>query len=209
MEDRGILKLAAIRWSLLAAFSLVVVSLLAICIAAEFAEAEGPWRAQVIDAETGAPLQGVVVVAIWTKKSPGFIHYAEETWDVEETVTDADGRMTISAKDTRTYVPGTAIVGPQIQMFKGGYGHWGFRDTAALPKLGDPILASQLGQRQWEKFTQEGVVIQLAPVKSRQERLRVMHGPLDDIPVERTPRWIEAYSRERVLLGLQPYPDKP
>jgi hypothetical protein len=194
----------------LAAFSVLVVSLLAVGVAAELAEAEGPWRAQVIDAETEAPLQGVVVVAIWKKKSPGFIHHAEETWDVEETVTDADGRMTISAKDTRTYLPGTAIFGPQIRMFKGGYGSWQFRDLApSHPLQEDALLMQQRARDQWEKFASGIVVIQLAPVKSRQERLRIMHGPLDDIPVERTPRWIEAYSRERVFLGLQPYPNKP
>jgi hypothetical protein len=150
---------------------------------------------------------------MWTKKSPGFIHHAEETWDVEETVTDADGRMTISAKDTRTYVPGTAIFGPEIRMFKGGYDGWQFRDLArSHPLREDALLMQQRARDQWEKFARDIVVIQLPPLKSIEERRRELDqlsGPLFNIPLERTPRWIEAYSRERVFLGLDPYPDKP
>ena len=29
----------------------------------------GPWRAQLVDAETGQPLEGAVVLALWDKRS--------------------------------------------------------------------------------------------------------------------------------------------
>src|SRR3990170_3762971 len=30
-------------------------------------EAAGPWKAQIVDAETGRPLEGVVVLAVWIR----------------------------------------------------------------------------------------------------------------------------------------------
>jgi hypothetical protein len=212
MEDRGILKLAPTHRGLLAALSVLVFSLVAACVAAELAEADGPWRAQVIDADTGTPLPGVVVLALWRKKSPGLIHPDDRFFDVDETITDTNGQFTIPARDTTTQFPGTRIVGPDIRMFKGGYGQWRFRETATeYPLLRDAIVAQQLSKEQWEKFVAGGVVIQLPQLTTREIRRRALEqlsGPFREIPAERIPLWIDAYSRERVSLGLDPYPDK-
>ncbi len=32
------------------------------------AQAAGPWRAQVVDAETGQPLEGVAVIGVWQRR---------------------------------------------------------------------------------------------------------------------------------------------
>lgn len=55
--------------------------------------AAGPWRGQVVEAETGQPLEGVVVLAVWDKISPGTIHPRREFHDVDEVVTDAEGNL--------------------------------------------------------------------------------------------------------------------
>ena len=49
-----------------AALVLIGISALASIISAS-AEAAGPWNARVVDAETGQPLEGVVVLAYWIK----------------------------------------------------------------------------------------------------------------------------------------------
>src|SRR5438093_11687413 len=68
-------------------------------------EAAGPWRGQVVDAETGKPLEGVVVLAIWEKLSPGVIHPARHFHDVDELVTDPSGRFVVPARSRLTPNP--------------------------------------------------------------------------------------------------------
>src|SRR5262249_26034439 len=69
---------------------------------ATLGEAAGPWRGQVLDAETGQPLEGVVVLAVWEKVSPGAMHLARDFHDVDELVTDAEGRFIIPARNLTT-----------------------------------------------------------------------------------------------------------
>jgi hypothetical protein len=51
----------------LAGRAFVVVFLLGSLWVIEPATAEGPWKGQVVDKETGKPLEGVVVLAAWYK----------------------------------------------------------------------------------------------------------------------------------------------
>jgi hypothetical protein len=46
------------------------------------AEAAGPWRAQVVDAETGQPLEGVAVIAVWQRgfSGTGSCHSGRRRW---------------------------------------------------------------------------------------------------------------------------------
>ena len=88
------------------------------------AEAAGPWRGQVVDAETGQPLEGVVVLAVWDKLSPGVMHPRREYHDVDEVVTDADGRFVIPERRMLTANPFVNLDGPNLHLFKPSYGRW-------------------------------------------------------------------------------------
>ena len=59
------------------------------------AEAAGPWQAQVVSAETKQPLEGVVVLAWWTRHVRSFGGPGEEYRDSQEVLTNKDGRFTI------------------------------------------------------------------------------------------------------------------
>ena len=115
-------------------FTLVVVAagLVALAVLAWPAGAAGPWRAQIVDAETGQPLEGVVVLARWDEKTAGWPHPDRRFHDVDEMLSDTDGRIVIPARDLSRNNRLRAIVGPDIAMFKAGYGRWRFRaDPAA------------------------------------------------------------------------------
>ena len=96
------------------------------------AHAAGPWRGQVVDAETGQPIEGVVVVAVWERLSPGVIHQARAFHDVDEVVTDAEGRFVLPERELSPPNPFITIDGPQLTMFKGGYGLWQFRGAPPM-----------------------------------------------------------------------------
>lgn len=62
------------------------------------AGAAGPWSAVVLDAHTGAPLEGVVVVATWNRRARGHPAIGLGTpglFAVEEVLTDGQGRFTL------------------------------------------------------------------------------------------------------------------
>src|SRR5581483_4786190 len=117
------------------------------------AGAAGPWRGTVVDAETGQPVEGVVILAVWTKRSPGVIHARLEFYDAEEAVTDAAGRFTLAARSTTPRNPFVRIEGPRLTMFKGGYGRHLFRGELQWPR---PELSIRTDDA-WKRFETTGV----------------------------------------------------
>jgi hypothetical protein len=161
---------------------------------ATLGEAEGPWRGQVVDAETSLPLEGVVVLAVWERITPGVVHEARDFHDVDEIVTDTEGRFLLPARGLSTVNPFVRIDGPKLIMFKPGYGFWQFRPRVRSYADGLKLLATA------------GAVFELTPLKTPEERRRFLsHSSLTgDIPFERIPQYLRALNRERVLFGLQP-----
>jgi hypothetical protein len=169
------------------------------------ARAAGPWKGQIVDAETGQPLSGVVVLAAWWLRSPGAVHERREFHAAHEAVTDADGRFEIPSVSTIPQTPFARIQGPELKIFKGGYGQWQFRGEP-------PILVSDIMERNawleqaWRRFERDGVVIELPPLKTREERRRFrgLVSPTTDVPSDRTIHFMKALDDEDRLLGITP-----
>jgi hypothetical protein len=172
-------------------------------------ESAGPWKAQVVDKETGKPLEGAVVLARWEKRYASFVGEmgGNEYYDSEEIVTDAAGRFVFRARQTWTLNPFGDIYGPEFFVFKSGYGRWQFRDFDSWG-LKDAIGSAQRTRAEWRRFTAEGAVLELPPLKSTEQRLEFIrsmrpHG----VPSDRMMKYLDAINRERVTLGLDPYPN--
>lgn len=151
------------------------------------AEAAGPWKAQVVDAETEKPLEGVVVLAVWFKmiRTPG--GPSPKFYDAEEMVTGPDGRFTIASRWMFTLNPFTYIDGPEFFILKPNYGEW--RVRAAPPDWEEMIVA--------ELFAQQDVVIGLLPLKTCEEWRKFYRSPSRwsppaPVPPDRTKRLDEA-----------------
>jgi hypothetical protein len=193
-----------VRW-----LSVVIAAIVSVAVATSV-EATGPWRGQIVEMETGQPIAGAVVVASWDLKTPGWPHPGEEFFDLTEVVTDSDGRFTIPARNLDRRIRLGAVVGPMFTIFKAGYGHWQWRAAASqYPLLEDPILRRQRTEEEQAKLEREGAVFVLPLAKTREERLDILLRVGLHFLRKLIPRLIEAYSRERVFLGLSPYPDKP
>lgn len=162
----------------------VMLGTLLACVASPQGSGGAAWRVQAVDAATGQPLEGVVVLAYWMRYTASFGGWAGgEFVDAEEVVTGPDGRFVIQPRWTYT-IPGvTKVTGPEIVIFKPGYGQWRVR--------------SEKG---------EEAVIELPPLKTREERLKAYQNfPWWDsrVPVDRTKRMREALDAERAYLGLR------
>jgi hypothetical protein len=167
--------------------------------------AAGPWSGVVLDAHTGVPVEGAVVVAIWNRRARGHPAIGLGTPGLvafEEVVTDAQGRFTLPARvlvNPPLFFP---IEGPDLTIFKGGYGGWRFR-----------------GDR--EDLAQQRAVIQIRPLPTPDERLKYIDdkmrendprwgwlqdgrgpGRAHDLPYTSIRRYEAAINEERALLGL-------
>src|SRR2546422_11208690 len=77
---------------------LALLSMVCLLASRSRAEAAGPWQAQVVSAETKQPLEGVVVLAWWTRHVRSFGGPSEEYRDSHEALTDKDGRFRIPSR---------------------------------------------------------------------------------------------------------------
>jgi hypothetical protein len=174
---------------------------------ATLAHAAGPWRAQIVDAATGQPLEGVIVVAIWKTERTGIrMHAARDFFDVDEIVTGVDGRAAIPERSLFSWRRFSPVFGPELIVFKPGYGVWDFRDVAKeRPRL-DPTSEREAVEREWKRLGKDEVVIVLPPLRTWCDRQRFVDS-LDCCPAppERIPRFTDVLNAERHSHGYQRY----
>ncbi len=149
----------------------------------------GPWRGQIVDAETGQPLEGVVVLAYWTRSEASLGGWAATEYCAsEEVATGPDGRFVIQSRRSYTIPAVIRVAGPEFRIFKPGYGRWVLRGDVSAFNRG------------------ELVVVELPPLRSREERLLLYQSPgfhpSGAVPLDRQRLFREAEDIERRFLGL-------
>lgn len=166
------------------------------------ATAGGPWRGQIVDAETGQPLEGVVVLFYWIKYTGSWAGWAGgEFHDSAEVVTDRDGRFVVPSRRTLTLVPWKKVA-RELVIFKPGYGPSRFRGATTWQQLPLEKRQAQYDEA-WKQFEGDGVVIELPSLKTREERLSFLSTiTWSLVPLDRTTRLREALRGERTNLGL-------
>lgn len=161
--------------------SVIALPLLLLAASAPAYEPTGPppLTSQVVDAETGQPLEGAVVLVYWTRCWPSPGGWAGCTfYDAEETVTGPDGRYRIRSRFTYTIPLITQVRFAELVIFKPGYGPF-----------------------QW-RLSGDTEVMALPPLKTREERLEKLVTSPGFVPAEYQKRLLEAIRRERAYLGL-------
>lgn len=81
-------------------------------------------RGQIVDAETGKPIEGTVIVAQWISYVVGIGHGGHNLRiHITETVTDKDGRYVIPGWGPKLRLPLTDLdhLDPRLSIFKSGY----------------------------------------------------------------------------------------
>lgn len=72
----------------------------------------------VIDAETGKPIEGAVILAEWTT-ARGFGYTTQDSYKVTQVITDKDGKTKISG-----YIFNILVLKPSLTIYKKGYVAW-------------------------------------------------------------------------------------
>ncbi len=155
----------------------------------------GPYRAQVVDADSKAPLVGAIVVALWRRDRVYPLHIETENHAVREVVTDSDGRFMLDATDIERSAPRRTRK-PEFLIFKPGYGSFPRFQRAPRGFTGGI-------------FEGEGAIIELPRLETREERrsqlLVLDPHSLSDAPFRDLPAFVRQINEESLAVGLGPY----
>jgi hypothetical protein len=179
--------------------------------------------AQVVDADTGRPIEGAMVLEVFylsPKRGFGNFPVPKVFRDSAEALTDRDGRFSLTGPfDSRSWwIDG-------LYIFKPGYGPWRFQADSALTPTATTEAYWAWLQQTWDRFTTSGVVIELRPLRTREERLKYMDEGWDaaeavgarysrstpftpryffDVPADRLEHFQAFVNQERANLDLPP-----
>jgi hypothetical protein len=156
----------------------------------------GPYRGQVVDAETKAPLAGAVVVALWRRDRISPVHSVSEHYAVREVVTDGDGHFVLDARDVEEGAP-RRTRRPAFLIFLPGYGKFPGFQVAPRGFTGGI-------------FERAGTVVELSRLQGREERRKhlMTFGPhsFSDKPFEDLPQLMKRLNEESTAIGVSTYP---
>jgi len=155
----------------------------------------GPYRAQVIDAETRAPLAGAVLVALWRRDRVYPFHSVSANYAVREVVTDSEGRFFLDAKDVEEGAP-RRTNRPEFLIFLPGYGSFPGHQRSPRGFTGGI-------------FERPGTVVELPRLEGREERRRQLSSlsprSFSETPFKDLPELVRRVNAERVAIGLDPH----
>ena len=172
------------------------------------ANAAGPWRGWVVNAETGDPLEGVVVLGVWWKYSATVAGWANRRfYDSEEAVIEPDGKFRFKSRWIINWLPLLSkIEGPVLYIFKPGYGRWQLEGMDEWRKLGLRERNTRI-DKAWESFAEgKGISIEIPPLKTREERIEYFNfrtSLSSKIPDSLKQGYLKAIEREGKFLGLK------
>jgi hypothetical protein len=152
---------------------------------------DGPYEGRVIDADTGEPIEGVVVLGVWNTETPtpaGAVHHY---YDATETVTDRNGDFKIKGLGLLVL---SDVIPMDVLIFKAGYEYLGLGPWSGLKKS---YLTSK--KIKWDG---EKAIIPLKKLTMEERRKNVPPLPPGEAPYEKIKRMLEEYNKNSRELGL-------
>lgn len=155
---------------------------------------DGPYEGKVIDADTGGPIEGVVVLGEWGREhiSPGGATHT--FYDAKETITDKNGEFYIEGMGLKILSNVTPM---DVLIFKAGYKYFG-SPWESLKKSKYLIAKKKI---KWEG---DKVII---PLKKLTMEERKKEGPPSrpTIPINKMTLLTREINKERIAIGLTPF----
>lgn len=82
---------------------------------------DGPYTGKIVDAETGAPIEGAAVVGIWSLLIYGGVEVRLQFFDAKEAITDKEGKFEVPSVTGFHWWPLAGLERPEFIIFKPGY----------------------------------------------------------------------------------------
>ncbi len=150
-----------------------------------------PYRGKVVDAETGEPITGAVVIAVWEREFTGAGGRLHEFYDAQEVLTDQAGEFVLDASEIEARAPYNTRW-PAFRIYKPGYGFYPRYQVS-------PTIIPR------DAFRQEVTVVRLRRLLTKEERLENLNVQFSLIPEQKQKQLLRAINAERRALGLSPY----
>ena len=166
-----------------------------------FGQVRGAWGAdyhgQVVDAETGKPIEGAVIVVEWHKKPRVAIGGINYFHNAREALTDADGTFVLDSSPGIDWNPFTYVQEPYIVAFYPGYRPF----TAAHPE----DIGIKGGLNEISAAFEGGVVVRLTKLKTEKElKYFTSQGTIGGLwaPFGTLPNLIRLINIQRKMAGI-------
>ncbi len=154
------------------------------------AEKWGPFRARIVDVETGEGIPGVAVLVVWWERVPNPVQGQRRFFAARETVTDAEGRFTTPRLSPPFF--GFRILPADIALFAPGYAEQS--EHVTLPS-GQPFV--------------DPTEIRMRRLRTRDEFDTKSRARPGGVPDDQMPGFLRSINVERAMLGLGPIGPSP
>jgi hypothetical protein len=157
----------------------------------------GPYMGKVVDAETGEPIEGAAVLAVYKTQSYTLAGSISHFLDAQEVVTDQNGEFTVPPLNSLTFRPLQSFEAwAWTTIFKPGYAGYGCTPWH-----------EKVEPRKWPFQPKKYVVIKLPKLKTKEERYKYHScDPSPSVPGNRYPKLFDFINEERKFLGFRPIP---
>lgn len=161
----------------------------------------GPFMGKVVDAETGDPIEGAVVLIGFHTKSGSIGGWVYKFADAIESLTDSKGEFHFPPKQINLF-RGNAIWDDncQISIFKPGYGT--YPGTSSAYSSWQKNQSYYIHENEYEIY----YLPKLDTLEERKKNLRKIKYP-SGINNEKMPTFRRLESEERTNVGLKPFKD--
>jgi hypothetical protein len=160
---------------------------------------DGPYKGRVIDAETGSPIEGVVVLGVWSKVAVTPVGGVSSYYDAQETVTNRNGEFEIRGLGIKIM---SKVAPMDVLIFKAGYDHIGMGPWESL-KLDGGALE--------KKVTWEGkkAIIPLRKLTMEERKKKGTPSfPAEAYREKKMSLLIKEINKEENEFGRPPYPER-
>ncbi len=167
----------------------LLVSITTIGCFSHVARYDGSFKGRVVDAETGGPIEGVVVLGVWYTDRHTISGRKGNFYDAREVVTDKDGNFTMPGKGPRVL---SNLRPVHLKIFKAGYSYTGGTEYS--------FRNSDTGEIKWEGSRA------IIPLKNLTmgERWKHRSPNRPDIPMEKMNLMTNEINKDRLERGLNP-----
>ncbi|MBW1783630.1 MAG: carboxypeptidase regulatory-like domain-containing protein [Deltaproteobacteria bacterium] len=155
---------------------------------------DGAHNGRVVDADTGEPIEGVVVLGVWRSEFATPAGGVSDFYDAREAVTDKNGDFSIPGQGARIF---SNISPMRALIFKTGYKYEDFWWHS---------LKKGRGQRMNVKWEGDKPIIPLKKLSMEERRRQEVPFPSEAYRKKKIPLLMKEINKEESQFGRAPYP---
>lgn len=151
-----------------------------------------PYLGKVVDVDTGEPIEGAAVLAIYYTQSYGLGGSGSDFLDAQETITNKSGEFKVSSLTSLTFRPlQTFEPWAWITVYKPGYAGYGclWRHEKVEPSR-RPFPPNN------------HIIVKLPELKTKEERLKYVNCNPYNVPKKKYPSLLRLINSENFCLGI-------